>query len=90
MKENVMDKTYKDPQERLEEQKKKDSPMQILLDGVLFENPVFRLVLGICPLLAITTSAKNAVSMGLAVVFVLMGSEAVSYTHLTLPTIYSV
>lgn len=77
MKENAMDKTYKDPEERLDEQKKKDSPMQILLDGVLFENPVFRLVLGTCPLLAITTSAKNAVSMGLAVIFVQMGSEVI-------------
>jgi len=75
MKENVTDQTYRAPEVRLEEQKKKDSPMHILLDGILFENPVFRLVLGICPLLAITTSAKNAVSMGLAVIFVLMGSE---------------
>jgi len=66
---------YKDPEERKKEQKEKDSPMHILMDGILFENPVFRLVLGICPLLAITTSAKNAVSMGIAVIFVLMGSE---------------
>lgn len=77
MKENVTDLTYRNPQERLEEQKKKDSPMQIFLDGVLFQNPVFRLVLGTCPLLAITTSAKNAVSMGLAVIFVQMGSEVI-------------
>ena len=77
MNENVTDQTYRNPQERLEEQKKKDSPMQILLDGVLFQNPVFRLVLGTCPLLAITTSAKNAVSMGLAVIFVQMGSEVI-------------
>jgi len=77
MKENVTDQTYKNPKERLDEQKKKDSPMQILLDGVLFQNPVFRLVLGTCPLLAITTSAKNAVSMGLAVIFVQMGSEVI-------------
>ncbi len=77
MKENVTDQTYKNPDERTKEQKKKDSPMQILLDGVLFQNPVFRLVLGTCPLLAITTSAKNAVSMGLAVIFVQMGSEVI-------------
>jgi len=68
---------YKDPEERKKEQKAKDSPMQILWDGILFENPVFRLVLGTCPLLAITTSAKNAVSMGLAVIFVQMGSEVI-------------
>jgi len=77
MKENVSGKMYKDPEERKKEQKAKDSPMQILWDGILFENPVFRLVLGTCPLLAITTSAKNAVSMGLAVIFVQMGSEVI-------------
>jgi len=65
MKENVSDKTYKDPGERQVELKEKNSPMHILLDGILFQNPVLVLVLGTCPLLAITTSAKNAVSMGL-------------------------
>ncbi len=68
---------YQDPEERLQKQKKQDAPLSILKNGVLFENPVFRLVLGICPVLAITTSAKNAISMGLAVIFVLTGSEII-------------
>lgn len=75
MKENVMDLEYRTPDERLAEKKKNSSALHIILDGIIFENPVFRLVLGICPLLAITTSAKNAVSMGIAVIFVQMGSE---------------
>ncbi|NLT10900.1 MAG: electron transport complex subunit RsxE [Clostridiaceae bacterium] len=49
--------------------------MRILLDGVLFENPALRLILGTCPLLAITISAKSSFFMGLAVIFVLVGSE---------------
>lgn len=77
MKENVSDKTYMNPEERLIEKKKKDAPLNILLDGILFENPVFRLVLGTCPLLAVTTSAKNAFFMGLAVIFVQAGSEVI-------------
>jgi len=86
MKENVSDKTYKDPGERQEELKEKNSPMHILLDGILFQNPVLVLVLGTCPLLAITTSAKNAVSMGLAVIFVQVGSEVIiSLFHKIIP-----
>jgi electron transport complex protein RnfE len=43
--------------------------------GVLRENPTFRLVLGMCPSLAISTSVVNAVGMGLAATFVLLGSN---------------
>jgi electron transport complex protein RnfE len=57
--------------------KDQTSPLRLLLNGILDENPVFRLVLGTCPLLAVTTSAKNAVSMGLAVIFVQAGSEVI-------------
>lgn len=77
MKPKPEDKLYQDPDARLAEKKAKDAPLRILLDGILFENPVFRLVLGTCPLLAVTTSAKNAVGMGLAVIFVQMGSEVI-------------
>lgn len=42
-----------------------------LKDGIIKNNPVFRLVLGTCPTLAVTTSAINGLSMGLAVTFVL-------------------
>jgi electron transport complex protein RnfE len=43
--------------------------------GFVKENPVFRLVLGLCPVLAVTTSLKNGVGMGLAATFVLVGSN---------------
>ncbi len=48
---------------------------KILLNGILNENPTFRLVLGMCPTLAITTAAMNGVGMGLATTFVLVGSN---------------
>lgn len=40
------------------------------------ENPTFRLVLGMCPTLAVTTSLENALGMGAATTFVLCGSNA--------------
>ena len=43
--------------------------------GILRENPTFRLVLGMCPSLAISTSVINAVGMGVAATFVLLGSN---------------
>ena len=46
-----------------------------LIRGIFKENPVFRLVLGICPTLAVTTSLANALGMGLAATFVLLGSN---------------
>lgn len=49
----------------------------VFLNGVLTENPVFRLVLGACPTIAVTTSAINGVGMGLAATFVLVGSNMV-------------
>ena len=45
--------------------------------GIIRENPVLRLVLGTCPTLAVTTSAKNALGMGLAATVVLIGSNVV-------------
>jgi electron transport complex protein RnfE len=45
--------------------------------GFVKENPVFRLVLGLCPVLAVTTSLKNGVGMGLAATFVLVGSNVI-------------
>ena len=49
----------------------------ILLNGLIKENPTFRLVLGMCPTLAVTTAAVNGVAMGLAVTFVLAASNLV-------------
>ncbi len=49
--------------------------IDILKDGVFRSNPAFRLVLGTCPTLAVTTSAMNGLSMGLATMFVLICSN---------------
>ena len=43
--------------------------------GVFRNNPTFRLVLGLCPTLAVTTSLENALGMGLAATFVLVCSN---------------
>ena len=43
--------------------------------GIFKNNPTFRLVLGLCPTLAVTTSIENAVGMGLAATFVLVCSN---------------
>lgn len=75
MSEHMSDKTYKSPDQRLEERKKSESPIRVVLNGLLYENPAFRLILGMCPLLAVTISAEASFFMGLAVIFVLTGSE---------------
>lgn len=46
-------------------------------NGLVRENPVFRLVLGLCPTLAVTTAAENGFWMGLAVIFVLTCSNVI-------------
>jgi electron transport complex protein RnfE len=43
--------------------------------GIFKNNPIFRLVLGLCPTLAVTTSLENALGMGLAATFVLVCSN---------------
>lgn len=45
-----------------------------LLEGIWKQNPIFVMTLGMCPTLAVTVSAVNALSMGLATTFVLMAS----------------
>ena len=45
---------------------KKMSLKQVAKAGLLSENPVFRLVLGTCPTLAVTTAAVNGLGMGAA------------------------
>jgi len=49
----------------------------VFLNGVITENPTFRLVLGTCPTMAVTTSAINGIGMGAAATFVLIGSNVV-------------
>ncbi|MBR2714980.1 MAG: electron transport complex subunit E [Ruminococcus sp.] len=53
------------------------SYMQEFTKGIIKENPVLCLVLGTCPTLAVTTSASNAIGMGVAATAVLMCSNAV-------------
>jgi len=55
---------------------KKSGKGQILMNGIITSNPTFRLVLGMCPTLAITTSAFNGLGMGLAATLVLICSNA--------------
>jgi Na+-translocating ferredoxin:NAD+ oxidoreductase subunit E len=55
----------------------KSSLWQEFSKGIIKENPVLRLVLGTCATLALSTSANNAIGMGLATTFVLVGSNAV-------------
>ena len=50
---------------------------KIFMNGIIDENPTFRMVLGMCPTLAITTAASNGIGMGLAVTFVLIFSNLV-------------
>lgn len=53
---------------------------EILSNGIIRENPIFRLVLGMCPTLAVTTAAINGLGMGVAVIFVLsLSNLAISF-----------
>lgn len=45
--------------------------------GIAKENPVFVLLLGMCPTLAVTNNAVNGLGMGVATMFVLLGSNIV-------------
>ena len=50
---------------------------QTLLAGLWRENPVFRLLLGMCPTLAVTAAVKPALTMGCCVIFVLLCSNVI-------------
>jgi len=50
---------------------------QTFITGLWRENPVFRLLLGMCPTLAVTAAVKPALTMGLSVIFVLICSNIV-------------
>ncbi len=58
-------------------EKQPKSYLTILTNGLLKENPVLRLVLGCCPVLAVTTSVFNGLGMGAAATFVLLCSNIV-------------
>lgn len=51
------------------------SNLKYFTNGIIKENPTFVLVLGTCPVLAITTNGFNGVGMGLATAFVLLLSN---------------
>jgi electron transport complex protein RnfE len=54
------------------------SPYSVaLFSGLWQENPTFRLLIGMCPSLAVTTAVKPALTMGLSVIFVLVCSNLV-------------
>ena len=57
------------------------------MKGILFENPIFIQMLGMCPTLAVTTSAINGIGMGLATTAVLLGSNvAISLLKNVIPS----
>jgi Na+-translocating ferredoxin:NAD+ oxidoreductase subunit E len=53
------------------------SKLNIVTKGIIRENPIFVLLLGMCPTLGTTTSAINGLGMGLATMFVLILSNMV-------------
>jgi electron transport complex protein RnfE len=54
-----------------------NSSLQKIKNGIVDENPIFVQVLGMCPTLAVTTSAENGLGMGLATTAVLISSNFV-------------
>ena len=54
---------------------KKNASYEEFVKGIWRDNPVFAQVLGMCPMLAVTNSAVNAIAMGIATTFVLVGSS---------------
>lgn len=57
-----------------------------LKNGLIDENPTFVQLLGMCPTLAVTTSASNGIGMGLATTAVLIGSNiAISLLRKVIP-----
>jgi len=54
-----------------------DSPAERFFNGLITENPTLVLMIGMCPTLAVTSSAINGLGMGLATTFVLALSNAV-------------
>lgn len=53
------------------------SNVKILLNGIIKDNPIFVMLLGMCPTLGTTSSAINGLGMGIATTFVLLSSNVV-------------
>lgn len=56
--------------------KKRITPKDNIIKGLIKENPTFVLILGMCPTLGVTTSLENGLGMGLSVLFVLILTNA--------------
>ncbi len=56
---------------------RRPSRFSILTSGIIKENPVLILMIGLCPTLATTTSARDGLGMAAAAAFVLIGSNLV-------------
>lgn len=56
---------------------KSNTPVERLYNGIIKENPTFVMMLGMCPTLAVTTGAINAVGMGLSTMAVLVLSNLI-------------
>lgn len=65
---------------------KQKSNVKVFMNGLLNENPTFRLLLGMCPTLAVSTAASNGLGMGLSTMFVLVFSNlAISLLRNVIP-----
>ena len=53
------------------------NPVKLIKNGIIDENPTFMQVIGMCPTLAVTSSAINGLGMGVATMFVLILSNMV-------------
>ena len=49
--------------------------ISVIYNGIIKENPVFVMLLGLCPALAVSTDTLDALGMGIATTFVLVGSN---------------
>lgn len=69
--------------------KKKNELYEIFSVGIIKENPIFILFLGMCPALGVTTSISNALGMGFGVLFVLLLSNIIvsSIRNIVMPEI---
>ena len=65
---------------------KANSPAERLYNGIIKENPTFVLMLGMCPTLAVTTSAINGLGMGLTTMVILaMSNMMISMLRKAIP-----
>ncbi|HQO46181.1 MAG TPA: Rnf-Nqr domain containing protein, partial [Rectinema sp.] len=49
----------------------------VFKQGIIFDNPLLMLMIGLCSAIAVTTNVSNGIGMGLAMTFVLLFSEII-------------